>query len=316
MERGTAVDGSAPGRGWPRAAGLLGVVLAMAAVNSVNAGVLIAVPLLALLVWHGLRGFGVVLAAVVAVVVVAAGTRDGIWFAERAWSVLVAGSFLALTMMLPAWRLSSRVLAAVAGAGAVAAGLLAMRSDAWGALDAAISGEVRAVTDQQLSTLRTLGRGQPPSDATVAAVQQLAETQVAVFPAMIAIASMAALGVAWWIRTRLVGEGDQGLGPLRDFRFNDHLVWLFIGGLLLIFAQWGEALARLGSNTIVFMSALYMLRGAAVFVFLSGGMSLLGYLTVLIGLVFAAPVLMGFAVLIGVGDTWLDLRSRVRERTA
>jgi hypothetical protein len=147
-------------------------------------------------------------------------------------------------------------------------------------------------------------------------MQQLADTQASVFPALVALASVAALGVAWWIRTRLVGEGDQGIGPLRDFRFNDHLVWLFIAGLLLIFAQWGDALVRLGSNALVFMAALYMLRGAAVFVFLSGGMSLFGYVTVLVGLIVAAPVLMGMAVLIGVGDTWLDLRSRVRERTA
>lgn len=312
MERGATVAGSPTGRGWPRAAGLLGVVLAT---SIVNAGVLIAVPLLALLLTRGLRGVGVVVAAILSVVVVATGSHDGIWYAERAWSVLLAGSFVALTMLVPAWRLSSRALAAVAGAAAVGAGLLAARSDAWAALDAAISGQVRASSDQTLATLTTLGRGQPPSDAVVAAVHRLAETQASVFPAMLGIASLAALGVAWWIRTRLVGEGDQGLGPLRDFRFNDHLVWLFIGGLLLLFAQWGDALVRLGSNAIVFMAALYMLRGSAVFVFLSGGMSLFGYVTVLVGLIVAAPVLMGMAVVLGVGDTWLDLRSRIRERT-
>jgi hypothetical protein len=310
VERG---GGAPTGRGWPRAAGLLGVVFAT---SIVNAGVLIAVPLLVLLLARGLRGVGVVIAVILSLVVVATGTHDGIWYAERAWSVLLAGSFVALTMLVPAWRLSSQALAAVAGAGAVGAGLLAVRADAWGALDAAIAGQVRASSDQTLATLTTLGRGQPPSDAVITAVHQLAETQASVFPAMIAIASLAALGVAWWIRTRLVGEGDQGLGPLRDFRFNDHLVWLFIGGLLLLFAQWGDALVRLGSNAIVFMAALYMLRGAAVFVFLSGGMSLFGYVTVLVGLIVAAPVLMGMAVLLGVGDTWLDLRSRIRERTA
>ena len=312
MERSAGVSEGVPGRGWPRAAGLLGVVLATSVVNG---GVLIAVPLLALLAMHGLRGLGVRVAATFAVLVLATGSYDGIWYAERAWAVLIAGGFIALTMVVPAWRLSSRALAAVGGAGTVAASFLAFRSDAWGALDAAISGEVRASSDQALSTLTTLG-GEQPSDAVVTAMQQLAETQASVFPALIAIASVAALGVAWWIRTRLVGEGDQGLGPLREFRFNDHLVWLFIGGLLLIFAQWGEALVRLGSNAIVFMAALYMLRGAAVFVFLSGGMSLFGYVTILIGLVVAAPVLMAMAVLIGVGDTWLDLRARIRERTA
>ena len=307
------MGGATPGRGWPRAAGLIGVVLAT---SIVNAGVLIAVPLLALLLAQGRRTLGVAVAAVLAVMVVASGTHDGVWFAERAWAVLIAGSFVALTMVVPAWRLSTRALVAVAGAVAAASALLALRADAWGALDAAISGEVRASSDQALATLTNLGRGEPPSDAVVAAMQQLAETQASVFPALVALASMAALGAAWWIRTRLVGEGDQGLGPLKDFRFNDHMVWFFIAGLLLIFAQWGDAVVRLGSNAIVFMAALYMLRGAAVFVFLSGGMSLFGYVTVLFGLVVAAPVLMGMAVLVGVGDTWLDLRSRVRERIA
>ena len=302
-----------PGRGWPRAAGLLGVVMAT---SIVHPGVLIAVPLLALLVAHGLRGTGVVTAALFATLILATGARDGVWYAERAWSVLLGGGFLALTMVVPGWTLSSRALGAVAGAAAAAAGVLALRADAWGALDAAISGGVRASADQTLATLATLNGGQPASPALVSAFQQVAETQATVFPAMIGLASMAALGVGWWVRTRIVGEGDQGVGPLRDFRFNDHLVWLLIGGLLLIFAQWGDAVARVGSNALVFMAALYMLRGAAVFVFISGGLSLLGYVTVLVGLVVAAPVLMGMAVLIGVGDTWLDLRSRVRERTA
>ena len=154
--------------------------------------------------------------------------------------------------------------------------------------------------------------GEQPTPQFVTGLQRAAETQAALFPAMMAIASMSALAVAWWIRTRLVGEGDQGLAPLREFRFNDHLVWLLIGGLLLVFVQWGEEFARAGSNALVFMAALYMLRGAAVFVFLSGGLSVLGYALMLVGLLVAAPVFMSMAVLIGVGDTWLDLRSRVR----
>jgi hypothetical protein len=301
----------ATGRGWPRAAGLLGVVLAT---SIVHPGVLIAVPLLVLLGAHGLRGAGVVIAALLATVVVAMGSRDGVWYAERAWSVLIGGGFLALTMVVPNWAPSARALAAVAGAAAVAAGVLVVRADAWGALDAAVSGGLRASLDETLATLATM-RGGEPSPALVSAFRQVAETQAAVFPAMVGLASMAALGVAWWIRTRLAGEGDQALGPLRDFRFNDHLVWLLVGGLLLVFVQWGDALARVGSNALVFMAALYMLRGAAVFMFVSGGLSLFGYATVLVGLIVAAPILMGISVLIGVGDTWLDLRSRVGERT-
>jgi hypothetical protein len=291
----------------------LGVVLATST-SAVQPAVLIAVPLLVLLAARGSRSIGPLAGVVLATVVVAIGSRDGIWFAERAWAVLIGGGFLAITLVVPAWSLSARALGAVTGAAAIAATILAVRTDAWAALDSAITVGVRASSDQALATLQTLS-GEGPSPQVIEAMERLAETQAAVFPAMIGIASMAALGVAWWVRTRLVGEGDQGLGPLREFRFNDHLVWLLIGGLMLLFVQWGDAFVRLGSNAIVFMAALYMLRGAAVFLFLSGGLSVLGYALMLVGLVVAAPVFMSMAVLIGVGDTWLDLRSRVRGLT-
>jgi hypothetical protein len=289
---------------------LLGVVLATST-SAMQPAVLIAVPLLILLAARGLRGMGPMAGAVLAAVVVVVGSRDGIWYAERAWAVLIGGGFLALTMAMPTWSLSSRAFGAVAGATGVAAAILAFRTDAWAALDSAITVSVRVSSEEALARLQALS-GENASPQVAAAMERLAETQAAVFPAMIGIASVAALGVAWWVRTRLVGEGDQGLAPLRDFRFNDHMVWLLIGGLLLLFVQWGDAFARLGSNAIVFMAALYMLRGAAVFMFLSGGLSMLGYALVLLGLIVAAPVFMSMAVLIGVGDTWLDLRSRVR----
>jgi hypothetical protein len=303
-----------PGRGWPRAAALLGVVLATST-SIVHPAVLIAVPLLVLLGAHGLRGVAPMAGFVLATVVVAAGARDGIWYTERAWAVLIGGGFLALTMAAPRSSISSRALVAVAGSLAIAGGILALRADAWAAIDSAVSVGARASVDEMIARLSALA-GEAPAPQVVTALERAAETQAALFPAMIAIASMSALAVAWWIRTRLVGEGDQGLAPLRDFRFNDHMVWLLIAGLLLLFVQWGEAFARLGSNALVFMAALYMLRGAAVFVFLSGGLSMLGYALMLVGLLVAAPVFMSMAMLIGVGDTWLDLRSRVRGLTA
>jgi hypothetical protein len=313
MEPGILTEAK-PGRGWPRAAALLGVVLATPT-SIVHPAVLIAVPLLVLLGAHGLRGVAPMVGFVLATVVVAAGSRDGIWYAERAWAVLIGGGFLALTMAAPRWSISSRALVAVAASLAIAAGILALRTDAWAAIDSAVSVGARVSVEETIARLSAL-TGEAPAPQWVTVLERAAETQAALFPAMIAIASMSALAVAWWIRTRLVGEGDQGLAPLREFRFNDHLVWLLIAGLLLLFVQWGEAFARLGSNALVFMAALYVLRGAAVFVFLSGGLSVLGYALMLVGLLVAAPVFVSMAMLIGVGDTWLDLRSRVRGLTA
>jgi hypothetical protein len=312
MDEDVTAAGAQTSRGWPRAAGLFAVVLATSVVRP---GVLIAVPLLMLLAVGGLRSAGVVVAAGLATLIIASGSRDGIWFAERAWSVMVGGGFVALTMLAPSWALSSRALAAVMGAVGVASVILALRTDAWVAIDVALADTVREGFATTIYVMSTVGGEEGLSPALESWLLEVAEAQAAVYPALVCLGSMAALVVAWWARTRLRGEGDQGVGPLRHFRFNDHLVWLLVAGLLLLVVQWGEALVRLGSNAVVFMGALYALRGAAVFVFVSGGLSLFGYLTFFVGLVLAAPVLFGVAMLIGIGDTWLDIRSRAGERT-
>jgi hypothetical protein len=312
VERDVRGEAGRTSRDWPRAAALFGVVLTTAVLHP---GVLIGVPLLIFLAADGLRSVRVAAAAAIAVLIIAWGPRDGIWYAERAWSVLIGGGFLALTLLLPSWRLSARALAAVGGALAVTAAALARRSDAWVALDVAISDTVRAGFDTTLYAMSSLSE-EGLSPAFESWLLQVAEAQAGVYPALLCLGSMGALGVAWWARTRLVGEGDEGLAPLRSFRFNDHLVWLLVAGLLLLVVQWGDALARVGSNTVVFMGALYALRGAAVFMFISGGLSLFGYMAVIVGLVLAAPVLFGAAMLIGIGDTWLDIRARTREQAA
>jgi hypothetical protein len=58
------------------------------------------------------------------------------------------------------------------------------------------------------------------------------------------------------------------------------------------------------------MGGLYAMRGAAVLLFLSGGVTGLGFLFLLVGMLFLWPVLIPGALLLGVGDTWLDLRSK------
>lgn len=161
-----------------------------------------------------------------------------------------------------------------------------------------------------MEALRLLRGGGALPPALVTAVYETVEIQASVFPALLGITSMAALGVAWWGYVRLSSGSDQGLGPLRDFRFNDHLVWVFITGLVLILPRWGEIVARVGANAVVFMGALYAVRGAAVILFLSGGLSLLGYVLLVFGLLFVPPLVLMGALVIGLGDTWLDVRSK------
>lgn len=296
-----------PERGWPRAAALFGVVVSLSVVQP---SVLIAIPLLALIGTRGMRGGAMLVLATVAMTVTVLGVRDGVWYVERAWALLVAGWFVGLTLALPAWRLAPRALAAVAGASASAAALLASRPVSWEALDFTITSRVIVGVANTLDALLVLRQGDPLPATLVSGMYEIAETQASVFPAMLALASVAALGVAWWVYVRAAGGGDQGLGPVRDFRFNDHLVWAMIGGLLLMAVRWGDAVSRVGANLVVFMAALYALRGAGVVMFVSGGLSPLGYVALGFGLLAAPPIVVGAAVLIGIGDTWLDLRAR------
>ena len=303
-------------RSWPRALGLLGVVLATSAF--VHPGVLIGVPLALML---AARGFGNLLSTVVVALVVLivaggrTGTFEGLWYAERAWAVLLGGSFLALTMLVPGWRLTSRALAAAAASAAVAAGVFMVRLGSWGALDGAVTRQMQAEIDATIDAISILGGAEAISPEMVETARTVAAAQVSVFPALLGIESLAALGVAWWARGKLLGEGGPGLAPLRDFRFNDHLVWVLVIGLVLVLlTQSGAGLERIGSNAVFFMGALYALRGVAVYVFVSGGLSLFGSVVLAALIVLVPAVLFSTAALIGVGDTWLDLRARSAER--
>lgn len=302
-----------PARGWPRAAGLFGVVLAMSVVRP---GVLIAVPVLAMLALRRRATFPVALLSVLALFTALAGVRDGLWYAERAWAVSVAGWFAATSMALPGWRLSSRSLVAVLGSLAVAGAVLTASADGWATVDWTITDGMYRSVATTVDALTLLRQGRPLAPAVVSGLYEVVTAQAAVFPAMLALASMAAVGVGWWVVARVSGEGDQALAPVAGFRFNDHLVWVMIGGLLLVVTRWGGAVTRVGANLVVFMSALYALRGAGVVMFVTGGLSLVGYLLFAAGLALAAPVVVGVGILIGIGDTWLDLRGRAGEPAA
>lgn len=301
------------GRGWHRAAGLFALALATSVAPP---GVLVAVPLLVLFVLGGMRGRGTFVLTVVASAVVLVGPRDGLWFVERGWALMVGGVFVALSLLAPRWRVASRSLVAVMVAMAGCAVALALRAGAWATIDWGMGDRLRGGFATWIDAMQVLRGGEPVPAATVTAVFATAESLVTVFPAMVALQSMAALAVAWWIYVRLVHSRDDGVGPLRGFRFNDHLVWLMIVGILLVVARTDEGVTRIGANLAVFMGALYALRGLGVVAFVSGGLSFIGATMFVLAFLFAAPVVIGFALLLGIADTWLDVRTRVGSMAA
>lgn len=305
-ESGTGTEPVEQGSGWRRAAAL---VVLLVLTSLVPAGMLVSVPLLILIALGGMRSGALLVTTVVAMFLTLAGQRDPLWFAERGWAVMVGGYFAAVTLLAPGWRLTSRALAAVGASAATGGVFYALRAGAWANLDWSVRDRLAGVLGNFLAALELVREGQSVSPAFIAAIYRTVEFQAAVFPAVVALESMAALGVAWWLYRRLVFR-DEGLAPVRSFGFNDHLVWFLIAGLLLLVTNVSEGSVRLGANLAVFMTALYAARGAGVVVFVNGGLSLLGVLMFILGVFFAAPIIVGFAALLGVADTWLDLRAR------
>jgi hypothetical protein len=292
---------------WRRALGLFLVTLATGIVQPT---LLVAVPFLVLAAFRGIRGGTSFAAIVVAMMVVMLGPRNGTWFIERGWALTVGGIFAAVSLWRPGIRLLTRGMLAVGGAIALTGVLVLVRSGAWEAIDWAVSDHLMAAYADTINLMEMAG-GETVSAALVSALYRTAEMQMAVFPALVALESMAGIGVAWWLYVRLLRDEAGGLAPVRSFRFNDHLIWLMLGGLFLMLAQLGDPMTRVGANLAVFMSALYALRGMGVVLFVSGGLSYFGYAILTVGLLIAPWVVIGSIVLFGIADTWLDLRERV-----
>ena len=113
--------------------------------------------------------------------------------------------------------------------------------------------------------------------------------------------------------------GNGGFGSvIREFRFRDELVWVLIIGIVLVMLPSQLGGARAGSNLVTFMGALYAVRGLAIVLALTGSPSFGSLLFVGIAmLVPAVPiVVMSATFVLGVTDTWLDLRARQRAAAA
>jgi hypothetical protein len=156
------------------------------------------------------------------------------------------------------------------------------------------AGEMATMVDTQLAELPAVAR--------------------TLFPSLAALEALAALALAWALYHR-IGRARVGppLGRLREFRFNDHLVWGVVAGLGFVLVP-GFALARaIGANLLVFFGALYTIRGAGVFLWMVSPGRLASAFLVIIAVLFW-NVLGVMALGLGVGDTWLDWRARARAR--
>jgi len=256
----------------------------------------------------------------------------------RGWSLLLAGSFGLVCLFGMRRPLFSRALSALGitlflGAVLSVVGPVTVSSAA-----KIVADEFARRNAETIVTMNTFVQTHPEawSDLTkkVPALAQLpAETEkqismlsdagVAVFPALLALQSLAALALAWATYHRLSrARLGAPLRPLKEFRFNDQLVWGLIVGLTIVLLPTLSTARGVGRNLLVFFGALYAVRGFGVLSWFMAPGSL--GVTLSVGFIMlAAPVLQFFAALalmvlgtaalaLGLGDTWADWRNRPR----
>ncbi len=285
----------------------VGVIL----LSPVSPLILVCLPVAVLLLAYEARN---PLALALAVVIVAlafrgAGTATSpVWYWERAWALLVAGGFVLAGLLSRETSLVRRSVAAVAIAFGVVAVVGALRP----ALLAEVDWWIGAQFDRAaLAMYQWLQLGGDVALTVSGAVRGVAEIQTLIYPALLGLASLCALAVAWYVVRRLDGV-ESVLGTFKDFRFSDQLAWLLILGLALFVLPVGQLATRLGENVVAFMGGLYLLRGAAVLLWLGATVVTSGWSIALWALaaLLLYPLVLGAALVMGLSDTWLDLRNR------
>lgn len=294
-------------RGWGVVVALSLTVMLLSVVSPV---LLIFVPLSLLLLALPPRRPTLLVLGIALAAVAFLGTGDSpLWYAERGWALLLGAWFVVVVARWPRAGFMPRALAALGAAMASATLFLSASQGGWGFLDWTLARRFRGIAADAAALWGAAagpdGVGGPFADGLFHA----AELQSRFHPALLALASLAGLAVAWWAFRRLAVGERAPLRPLREFRFPDDLVWLLIAGILLVILPLGEPALRAGSNVLIFMGALYALRGVAVVLALLGVTGLATVMLGVIALIFL-PMVMVATALVGLTDTWFDLRAR------
>lgn len=249
-----------------------------------------------------------------------AGPGDTFVALERGWIALLAGALAVLVMLRPGRAFVPTALSALGLAAAAAALLVWVTPLSWDEVAWRVTRHFGYQARQVLGAMAAaaeLTGGETPG--VVASLERSVGTGIrlasGVFPALLLLQSLAALALAWGLYRRLAREPvGEPVGALREFRFDDNLVWGIVLALAALLVPSSVGLGALGGNLAVFFGGLYAVRGVAVGSALAAAAGIRGWGAVLGGAVvvlFLAPVAALVALALGVTDTWVDWRARL-----
>ena len=247
---------------------------------------------------------------------------------SKGWALLLAASFGVISLMSPRRSFFPRALAAIGLSYAVGFALVVFASKRPAAIEGTVRAEYTRRVESWLADWESLSRTpnwqeftrDNPGMQTLAQesserLLKLPPVTASLYPSLLALESLAVLALAWALYHR-VSRARIGppLAPLKEFRFNDQLVWGLVAGITAVAVPTLNAFRTVGLNLLVFFGALYALRGLGVLTWFFAPGRLMVTMTIALA-IFMWPLLGVFALGIGLGDTWLDWRSRPRPTT-
>lgn len=248
------------------------------------------------------------------------------WLA-RGWTLLLAASFGLVSVVAATENFFPRALSALAVSTALAFALVLVSPGGPTRISNAMASEFNRRNDQSIASLREVS-GQPgwkevvDGSPTLQKLTEESEEQLAsipkwsslLVPALLALESLAAMGLGWALFHRMsnVAIGPQ-LGKLRDFRFNDQLVWgVAVGASIFLLPAFSEG-RNAGLNLLLFFGILYTLRGMGILAWMSRT-RVMTFMLIALTLL-AWPLVAALAFGLGLGDTWLDLRTKAQAKS-
>lgn len=331
-----AVTQVAPRRSWRRLAFatagflLLPLIPQLRVILPIEQTILLLVPAVAVCALVGWRSGGRLAHALVwaglalfMVVGPAGPDRGSFEWMARGWGLMLAAVFGVTSLLTPGQPFFSRALTSVVVA-ILAALMVASAGNNVGRVSGVMEQEFTRRNGDWLTSMERLSSSRSWKDLTTrspgmqtmmeesqAQLQAMPARTSGLMPAFLALESLAALALAWAIYNR---QGSVPIGPelgkLKDFRFNDQLVWGVAVGLTILLLPKFEEARGAGLNLVIFFGGIYMLRGLGVLAWMSKGR---GMTFVLIAAgILAWPLLAALAAFLGLGDTWVDWRTKAK----
>jgi len=226
----------------------------------------------------------------------------------RAYTVLLAAAFVAVTLFATAHEsLLQRAVRAglIAGVAAVALARVSLGGSVWDALH----WEARR---QASATMRVMVELAPQAFTVYEPVVRFVSDTV---PATLALQTLAGLALAWqWHRRVARSPFAPPLAPFREFRFGDHWVWAIVVALVAWITPVVAGVKLAALNLVAVLGTLYLIRGIAIVAAFSGALGVAPAALVIgaVGVLLTAAVALPLLAALGVTDTWLEFRRRLK----